>query len=81
MRKSVLTHLGVTAVRADVVECDQCGRTWDERIAPRPGVEIRRFGLTSLGDQLGETRTFCDTTCAEAWLATLNTKDERANPR
>lgn len=81
-RKSVLTRLQSTGsfsavgspVMVDVTECDQCGRVWDERTAPRPGVEIRRFGLTSLGDQLAETRTFCDTTCASIWLAALDAR-------
>jgi hypothetical protein len=64
-----------------MTECDQCGQMWDERTSPRPSVEMRRSRLISFGDPLGETRTFCDTTCAEAWLVALNAKSESANPR
>lgn len=81
MRKRVVSNHEGSPVMVDVTECDQCGRVWDERAAPRAGVEMRRIGVTNFGDQLGETRTFCDTTCAEAWLGTLNMMSERANPR
>lgn len=74
MRKSEVSHYRGSLVMVHVTECDQCGLVWDERTTRRPGVEMRRFGLTSLGDQLGEMRTFCSTTCAATWLLTLDSR-------